>query len=72
VSSGCIRLTNADVEDLFSRVDVGTRVIVLPKNGPHIEARAVAPVRAAMPTRPVAATQPSGREAMNLSVSSIY
>jgi lipoprotein-anchoring transpeptidase ErfK/SrfK len=72
VSSGCIRLTNADVEDLFSRVDVGTRVIVLPKNGPHIEARAVTPVRAAMPTRPVAATQPSGREAMNLSVSSIY
>jgi len=31
VSSGCIRLTNTDVEDLFSRVTVGTRVIVLPK-----------------------------------------
>jgi lipoprotein-anchoring transpeptidase ErfK/SrfK len=30
VSSGCIRLTNADVEDLYSRVGVGTRVIVLP------------------------------------------
>jgi lipoprotein-anchoring transpeptidase ErfK/SrfK len=30
VSSGCIRLTNADVEDLFSRVSVGTRVVVLP------------------------------------------
>jgi lipoprotein-anchoring transpeptidase ErfK/SrfK len=30
VSSGCIRLTNADVEDLYSRVRVGTRVIVLP------------------------------------------
>jgi lipoprotein-anchoring transpeptidase ErfK/SrfK len=29
VSSGCIRLTNADVEDLYSRVRVGTRVIVL-------------------------------------------
>ena len=31
VSSGCIRLTNEDVADLFSRVDVGTRVVVLPK-----------------------------------------
>jgi lipoprotein-anchoring transpeptidase ErfK/SrfK len=30
VSSGCIRLTNADIEDLYSRVTVGTRVIVLP------------------------------------------
>ena len=36
VSSGCIRLTNEDVSDLFSRVDVGTRVVVLPKNAPHI------------------------------------
>jgi lipoprotein-anchoring transpeptidase ErfK/SrfK len=30
VSSGCIRLTNDDVADLYSRVNVGTRVIVLP------------------------------------------
>ena len=30
VSSGCIRLTNDDVTDLYSRVNVGTRVIVLP------------------------------------------
>src|SRR5207237_2386420 len=30
VSSGCIRLTNADVSDLYSRVNVGTRVVVLP------------------------------------------
>jgi lipoprotein-anchoring transpeptidase ErfK/SrfK len=30
VSSGCIRLTNDDVQDLYSRVSVGTRVIVLP------------------------------------------
>jgi lipoprotein-anchoring transpeptidase ErfK/SrfK len=30
VSSGCIRLTNADVADLYSRVSVGTKVIVLP------------------------------------------
>ena len=30
VSSGCIRLLNEDIEDLFSRVQVGTRVVVLP------------------------------------------
>jgi lipoprotein-anchoring transpeptidase ErfK/SrfK len=30
VSSGCIRLTNQDVTDLYSRVNVGTRVIVRP------------------------------------------
>jgi lipoprotein-anchoring transpeptidase ErfK/SrfK len=30
VSSGCIRLTNDDVEDLYSRVTIGTTVVVLP------------------------------------------
>ena len=30
VSSGCIRLTNADIEDLYGRVTVGTKVVVLP------------------------------------------
>src|ERR1700675_397541 len=30
VSSGCIRLTNEDVTDPYSRVNVGTKVIVLP------------------------------------------
>ena len=30
VSSGCIRLINEDVEDLYSRVTIGTTVIVLP------------------------------------------
>ncbi|MFH0299133.1 L,D-transpeptidase [Bradyrhizobium sp. 31Argb] len=30
VSSGCLRLINEDVIDLYSRVNVGTRVIVLP------------------------------------------
>jgi lipoprotein-anchoring transpeptidase ErfK/SrfK len=29
VSSGCIRMTNEDVMDLYSRVKVGTRVVVL-------------------------------------------
>jgi hypothetical protein len=30
VSSGCIRLTNEDVVDLYERVKVGAKVIVLP------------------------------------------
>ena len=29
VSSGCIRMTNADVADLYKRVSVGTKVVVL-------------------------------------------
>jgi lipoprotein-anchoring transpeptidase ErfK/SrfK len=32
VSSGCIRLTNDDVSDLYGRVNVGTKVVVLPMN----------------------------------------
>ena len=52
VSSGCIRLTNEDVADLFSRVNVGTRVVVLPKNAPHLEARAT---RTTITVRPAAA-----------------
>ncbi|AMA60281.1 MULTISPECIES: L,D-transpeptidase [unclassified Bradyrhizobium] len=32
VSSGCIRLTNDDVTDLYERVKVGAKVIVLPGN----------------------------------------
>src|SRR3989442_11129879 len=30
VSSGCIRLANEDVMDLYGRVQIGTRVVVLP------------------------------------------
>jgi lipoprotein-anchoring transpeptidase ErfK/SrfK len=35
VSSGCIRLLNEDIEDLYSRVQVGTRVVVLPGKAPE-------------------------------------
>jgi lipoprotein-anchoring transpeptidase ErfK/SrfK len=34
VSSGCIRLTNEDIMDLYGRVQVGTRVVVLPGTPP--------------------------------------
>jgi len=32
VSSGCIRMLDADVIDLYSRVGIGTKVVVLPNN----------------------------------------
>ncbi len=34
VSSGCVRMLNADVIDLYNRVPVGTKVIVLPASNP--------------------------------------
>jgi len=71
VSSGCIRLTNEDVADLFSRVNVGTRVVVLPKSGPHIEASATGSVRP-VTARATVAMPSAGRQAMNLSSSSLY
>jgi lipoprotein-anchoring transpeptidase ErfK/SrfK len=43
VSSGCIRLLNQDIEDLFSRVQVGTRVVVLPGQMPPQTAAINAP-----------------------------
>jgi lipoprotein-anchoring transpeptidase ErfK/SrfK len=61
VSSGCIRLTNEDVSDLFGRVNVGTRVVVLPKN-------ALPQARGPAQPRPVL---PSGRQAMNISTSGV-
>lgn len=42
VSSGCIRLTNEDVTDLYNRVAVGAKVVVLPQT---TEARAHQPQR---------------------------
>jgi lipoprotein-anchoring transpeptidase ErfK/SrfK len=30
VSHGCIRMHNADIMELYARVGVGTRVVVLP------------------------------------------
>jgi len=66
VSSGCIRLTNEDVSDLFSRVSVGAKVVVLPKNAP-LMARGGDPVR----KRPAVSTLPSGRQALNIPASSV-
>ena len=43
VSSGCIRMLNADVIDLYSRVKVGTKIVVLPN---HTAVIAHAPAQA--------------------------
>jgi lipoprotein-anchoring transpeptidase ErfK/SrfK len=67
VSSGCIRLTNEDVIDLFNRVRVGTKVVVLPKNAP-LQARRLTPT--AVTTRPMT-VRPSGRQAMTIPVSRV-
>jgi lipoprotein-anchoring transpeptidase ErfK/SrfK len=42
VSSGCIRLTNEDIEDLYSRVNLGTRIVVVPGSGSAVAQGAVA------------------------------
>jgi lipoprotein-anchoring transpeptidase ErfK/SrfK len=52
VSSGCIRLVNEDVEDLYSRVKVGTKVVVLPQRSPTANATAI-------PSRTSAASAPT-------------
>src|SRR6266699_2691313 len=41
VSSGCIRFTNEDIMDLYKRVKVGTRVVVLPSEPPMTAAAPV-------------------------------
>jgi lipoprotein-anchoring transpeptidase ErfK/SrfK len=46
VSSGCVRLVNDDIADLYQRVKVGTKVVVLPGN----------PTAAAKPAPQTAAT----------------
>jgi lipoprotein-anchoring transpeptidase ErfK/SrfK len=63
VSSGCIRLTNEDVTDLFNRVAVGAKVVVLPKNAP-LQARRLNPTPASL--HPDVTRLPSGRQAMTL------
>jgi antitoxin (DNA-binding transcriptional repressor) of toxin-antitoxin stability system len=44
VSSGCIGMLNDDVSDLFDRVKVGTRVVVLPGGPPPAAIASAQPV----------------------------
>jgi len=45
VSSGCIRMLNEDVTDLYTRVGVGTKVIVLPMTRSAVVDQPAAPQR---------------------------
>jgi len=54
VSSGCIRLTNPDIIDLFGRVKVGTRVVVLPQTARHTPASPAPVTRAPTTYAPTA------------------
>jgi lipoprotein-anchoring transpeptidase ErfK/SrfK len=58
VSSGCIRLTNEDVTDLYTRVKVGTRVVVLPGK-PPATAAATPPATAGAPPAAPTSVAPS-------------
>lgn len=51
VSSGCIRMTNEDVIDLYGRVTIGTKVVVLPK-----AQKRTLDAYAAMPPREISVT----------------
>jgi lipoprotein-anchoring transpeptidase ErfK/SrfK len=52
VSSGCIRMVNDDVIDLYGRVDVGTKVVVLPAEGHRIPDSSAQFRSASMPEQP--------------------
>jgi lipoprotein-anchoring transpeptidase ErfK/SrfK len=60
VSSGCIRLTNEDISDLYKRVKVGTRVVVL--SGKE-RANMAAPVTSPRAGSAVRSSAPSDSEA---------
>ena len=65
VSSGCIRMVNDDVIDLYGRVNVGTRVVVVPDQ-PH---RASAPAVVGRPSPTVKSRMAMAR---TLRASTIY
>jgi lipoprotein-anchoring transpeptidase ErfK/SrfK len=63
VSSGCIGMLNEDVSDLFERVKVGTRVVVMPGGPPPGTATASA---APPPGGPAAAAPPPAQAQMGV------
>jgi lipoprotein-anchoring transpeptidase ErfK/SrfK len=77
VSSGCIRLANDDVIDLYSRINVGTKVVVLPNDDRNAaveggrRASLGAPMTAQIQVRPAAErpqVQASTTSPMRLSI----
>jgi lipoprotein-anchoring transpeptidase ErfK/SrfK len=70
VSSGCIRLTNDDVVDLANRVDVGTKVVVLPKTA-SLQARETTAIRPATVRSRGLPRAAAGRQAMNIDAAAV-
>jgi lipoprotein-anchoring transpeptidase ErfK/SrfK len=68
VSSGCIRLTNEDVVDLYERVKVGAKVIVLPTTAARRPSQGVLPDAAfRLPDPALTSNRPSATNAQMLS-----
>ena len=62
MSSGCIRLTNDNIVDLYRRVQIGAKVIVLPQNGtPTYEAKRETPAWRAKAEAAIQASRSRGR-----------
>ncbi len=70
MSSGCIRLLNEDIIDLYSRVNVGTKVIVLPDT----DAQQISAAQTDVNLPPQAADPPLSRTALrnNRTTTGIY
>jgi hypothetical protein len=71
VSSGCFGMLNDDVSDLFERVKVGTRVVVMPGKAPATTASAQpvpGPSASAAPA-PLPGTQPTSVQPLPAPVS---
>ncbi len=80
VSSGCIRMLNADVIDLYGRVGIGTKVIVLPGNQQRassddgrvvIDQSRVGPMTAQIAVT-AAADQPRATSALRAGIAGVY
>lgn len=68
VSSGCIRLTNEDVVDLYERVKVGAKVIVLPATAARRPSQGAPPDAAfRLPDPALPSNRPSATNAQKLS-----
>ncbi|MGY3237372.1 lipoprotein-anchoring transpeptidase ErfK/SrfK [Bradyrhizobium sp. USDA 4472] len=67
VSSGCIRLTNDDVADLYERVKVGAKVIVLPANAAHRPSQGAPDAASRSPDPAAPSSRPAATNAQILS-----
>jgi lipoprotein-anchoring transpeptidase ErfK/SrfK len=74
VSSGCIRLRNEDVEDLYQRVGVGTKVVVLPSDQRNMSAAPGNGARMSMTLRgqPIVAAETSVVGASRPNLTGVY